>query len=381
MSSDVFLSILSMLALAGWTYLMFFNGSFWRPLTDEPFAPNLTSWPSVDIVVPARNEAETLPQSLPSLLNQDYPGEWRLILVDDHSGDGTAKIAEALSEKEGKKFRLSVVAAPDLSDGWTGKVAAMQAGVGESQSDYILFTDADIRHSPDSLRRLVARSKTDSLDLHSLMVKLRCVSVAEKLLIPAFIFFFALLYPFRRANDPVSKVAAAAGGTMLVKREALDRAGGLAKIKGALIDDCSLAKLIKTSGGKCRLSLTSRVFSQRPYPRFKDIHQMVARTAFTQLRYSGLLLLGTVLGLALLFLVPMASFLAPTAATVWTGILGWLLMTYIYTPTVVFYGLSPFWGFTLPLAACLYLLATVDSARLYWLGKGGQWKKRVQAKK
>ena len=372
------IALLASLSLLGWLTLALFNGRFWIPLLDAP-APEPKEWPDVDIIVPARNEADVLPQTLPSLLAQDYPGRWRILLIDDHSTDGTRDIALCLANEGNHSHILSVIAAPDLPQGWSGKVASMQAGVKESTAEYILFTDADIAHPPHSLRRLVARALADKLDLNSLMVKLHCQSLAEKLLIPAFVFFFAMLYPFRRANNPRSRIAAAAGGVMLVKKQALEKCGGLERIKSALIDDCALARAIKDSGGNIRLTLTRDVLSLRPYPTFASIERMIARSAFTQLHYSYLLLLGTVIGLGLLFFAPWLAFLMgePSAAII--GLAALFSMFVLYIPSVRFYGLSWIWSLTLPLAAAVYMVATLDSAFRYLRGKGGQWKGRAQA--
>lgn len=372
-------SLLSLLSLAAWLYLALSHGTFWIPLLpQEPVAR--TEMASVDIIVPARDEAAVLPLSLPSLLMQKYVGAWRVILVDDHSQDGTAEIARKIAVELGLSDKLIIVAAPDLPEGWGGKVAAMDAGVAHSAADFILFTDADIHHKPHSLTKLVAHAETLRLDLTSRMVKLNCVSFAEKLLIPAFVFFFAMLYPFRHANDKKSNIAAAAGGTMLIRRSALNKIGGLSCIKSALIDDCSLAKALKSAGGKIELTLTRDIESLRPYPHISDIWHMVARTAYTQLRHSPLLLAGTVAGMILLYLAPpLFLFFAPTSFTFVTGLAAYLIITAIYLPTVLFYGLTWVWALTLPVAALVYAAATIDSARLYHQGKGGQWKGRTQA--
>lgn len=381
MSGDaVFISLFSLLA---WLYLALLHGKFWLPLLDAP-ASEPETWPAVDIVVPARNEAASLPRSLPSLLAQDYPGAWHILLVDDHSTDGTDRIARQIAYDAGRADRLTVIKAPDLSEGWSGKVAAMQTGVTQSLSPYVLFTDADIEHAKTSLRHLVAGAVHDRLDLTSLMVKLHCETLAEKLLIPAFVFFFAMLYPFRRANNPYSRVAAAAGGVMLVRKEALTKSGGLKEIKSALIDDCALAHRIKYHGGEeaaghIRLTLTRDVISLRRYATFREIMHMIARTAFTQLRCSALLLLLTVLGLGLLFVAPVLLPFFANGKAALTGLATWLLMTGLYVPMVRFYGLAWAWAFTLPLAAVVYITATINSALRTWRGKGGQWKGRVQA--
>lgn len=381
---DILGMTIAIVALVGWLGLTFLRGWFWRPVVDSPL-PDLMRWPSVLIVVPARNEAEMLPRCLDSLLEQNYPGEWHITLVDDHSTDRTAEIARERALVKGLSARLTVVAAPDLEQGWSGKVAAMQAGLTQRDSDYILFTDADIEHPPNSLRQLMARSVTERLDLNSLMVRLNCDSFAEQLLIPAFSFFFAMLYPFRKANEPASAVAAAAGGVMLVKRQALANAGGLATIKDALIDDCALARAIKdhggdySAGGRLRLALSEDVVSLRPYPMIADVKAMIARTAFTQLRHSNLLLAATVAGIALLFLAPPLLLIVGSDQAAAVALATWLWMTIIYMPMVRFYRLSFVWAFTLPVAAAIYLAATLESARQYRQGLGGQWKGRTQA--
>ncbi|MBV8061782.1 MAG: glycosyltransferase [Alphaproteobacteria bacterium] len=382
--------IIALISFIGWVYLAFFHDAFWQPLT-FPLSPEPTTWPEVAIIVPARNETDSLPQTLPSWLAQDYKGVWRVILVDDHSTDGTAATARAIAKRLGREDRLEVIAAPDLPQGWLGKVAAMQAGVAASQSDYILFTDADIRHAPHSLSRLVARAVEMKLDLTSQMVRLRCVAVAEKLLIPAFVFFFGMLYPFRRANDANHDMAAAAGGTMLVRRKALQNAGGMAALRNALIDDCTLARAIKLAGGgadeqglpvkgRIELTLATDTESLRPYPDIADVWDMVARTAFTQLRYSTAMLAGALCGLSLLFLVPpLLPVLSDSAGAGLWAMAAWLLMALIYVPMVMFYKQSPLWALTLPLAAAIYMAATFDSALRYWRGQGGLWKGRAQA--
>jgi len=370
---------LGLAVVVAWAYLTFAYGSFWIPLFPES-APLRAQMPSVDIIVPARNEAKILPLSLPSLLTQEYSGSWRIILIDDHSDDGTADIAREIALKAGKQDRLTVISAPDLPEGWSGKVAAMNTGVLYSISEMILFTDADIRHHPKSLERLVARALDKNLDLVSRMVRLHCSSFAEKLLIPAFVFFFAMLYPFRRVNNPRSEVAAAAGGTMLVRRASLDKIGGLAAIKSALIDDCSLAKALKDHRQMIELTLTNDIRSLRAYPEIKDIWTMIARTAYTQLRYSPLMLAGTILGLCFMYLLPLVLFLfAPTMLPAVFGLVAYVLMTAIYIPTVTAYNQPWYWALTLPAAAMVYAAATVASARLYHKGKGGLWKGRTQA--
>jgi hopene-associated glycosyltransferase HpnB len=371
--------LLSLIPLGAWIYLATAHGAFWQILLPEQ-APEPKELPSVDIIVPARNESEALPHSLPSLLNQDYKGVWQVILVDDHSHDGTADIAKRIAADLGKENHLKIVSAPDLQAGWSGKVAAMNAGVSQSVSDMVLFTDADIAHVSFSLSRLVARAQSTKSDLVSRMVLLNCHSLAEKLLIPAFVFFFAMLYPFRRTNNSLYHTAAAAGGTMLVRRSMLNKIGGMAAIKSALIDDCSLASVMKSHGGKIELTLTRDIQSLRPYPHLRDVCQMVARSAYTQLRYSPIILCGTLIGMAILYILPLLLFLfSPSLEATIAGLLAYLIMVVIYLPMIRFYGLPWLWALTLPIAALVYGLATLDSARLYYQGKGGQWKGRAQA--
>ncbi|MDP9127905.1 MAG: glycosyltransferase [Pseudomonadota bacterium] len=373
------------LSLSGWLYLAFFRGAFWQlTMDDAPEAFEPSVWPSLDVIVPARNEADMLPQTLPSLLAQDYPGTWRILVVDDHSDDNTSKVA-LQTAGDSKGTTVVVLRAPDLQPGWRGKIAAMQAGVAQSTADYVLFTDADIAHPSDNLRKLVAHAAHKKIDLTSRMVKLHCSNLAERLLIPAFVFFFGLLYPFRHANALDRQEAAAAGGVMLVRRRALNAIGGLAAIKSALIDDCALARAIKRHGGadqtqgRIELTLTRDTKSLRVYSEVGEIYKMVARTAFTQLRHSATLLAATTLGMLLLFLIPVVFAFFGGAFVKEAAIAAWVVMFMVYLPTVRFYDLPVIWAFALPLAALVYIVATIDSGRLYWQGKGGEWKGRTQA--
>ncbi|MBD2104901.1 glycosyltransferase [Leptolyngbya sp. FACHB-261] len=361
--------ILAAISALAWLWLLLFRGQFWR--CDQHLEPSEFSasestnesktWPSVCAIVPARNEADVLPQTLPTLLQQDYPGPFQIILVDDRSEDGTGEVARSLDSNG----RLKVIQTEPLPSGWTGKLWAMHQGVAQAQAEFLLFTDADIAHSPQSLRTLVSKAQKEKLDLVSLMVLLRVQTFWERLLIPAFVFFFQKLYPFRWANNPARATAAAAGGCVLLRCQSLMQAGGLQTISGALIDDCALAALIKRSGGRVWLGLTRDVLSLRPYDTLSEIWNMVARTAFTQLDYSPWLLTGTVLGMVLLYLIPVLT-------------LGsWLLMSLAYWPTVRLYGSSPWWAFTLPLAGLLYTAMTIDSALRHWSGRGGAWKGRT----
>ncbi len=372
---------LAALSLAAWLYLLLGRGWFWRPYGGAP-APPPRRWPSVAAVVPARNEAAAVGDAVASLLAQRYAGSFRIVLVDDHSSDGTAVVARAAASSLGKDGQLALLSAPPLAPGWTGKLWALSAGVeaveaGGDPPELYLFTDADIVHSPDDLAGLVARAETEGRDLVSEMVLLRCCSAAERLLIPAFVFFFAMLYPFRWSNDPGRATAAAAGGCVLLRRSAYRRIGGLASIHGALIDDCALAKAVKASGGSIWLGLTRTTRSVRPYPGIGDVWRMVARTAYAQLGYSPLLLAGTVLGLVVTYLAPVVLVFAGGRAA-WLAAAAWAAMTLAYLPMVRFYALSPLWALLLPAAASVYLAATVDSARRYWQGAGGEWKGRVE---
>lgn len=369
---------LAFLSLLAWVYLSAVHWGFWRADQRLPQAvPELEAWPSVVAVVPARNEAPSIAACVGALMAQDYPGDFRVIVVDDHSEDGTGDLARGA----GNVSRLTVMTAPELQAGWTGKLSALNAGVGASgESDFVWFTDADIVHAPATLRRLVGFAETRERDLVSLMVRLNCVGFWEMLVIPAFVFFFQMLYPFRAVNDDRSKVAAAAGGCVLLRRGALDRAGGIAAIKGELIDDCSLAKAVKTSGGRLWLGLADDSRSLRAASGLDSLWHMVRRTAFTQLHYSYVLLAGTTLGLLLVFVVPAVIPLTlPWHGLVLAGVLAalaWAIMALCYTPTLKDYGLPAWQGVFLPLTASLYCAMTIDSALAHQRGRGGAWKGR-----
>lgn len=372
---------LALVSLAAWLYLLLGRGFFWWPALPDR-APPPQHWPHVAIVVPARNEADVVGECVASLLTQDYPGPLSLVLVDDHSDDGTAEVARAAADAAGASGRLRIVGARALPAGWTGKLWALSEGVrqldlADERPDLYLFTDADIRHHKSNLTELVSRLEAEQRDLVSLMVLLRCQSFAERLLIPAFVFFFAMLYPFAWSNDPKRRIAAAAGGCILMRRSAYKRIGGYQSIRGALIDDCALAREVKR-GGSIWLGLTRDTVSLRPYPKVADVWKMVARTAYTQLGYSPVRLAGTVLGLALVYLAPPLLLVFAGAPAAWVGGVAWLLMALCYAPMVRFYGLFLVWSPLLPVIALLYLLATVDSAARHWRGAGGAWKGRVQ---
>ena len=337
------------LAVAIWLYLVFARGSFWlcseRDLGESKPLP---TWPSVAVVIPARNEADGIAETIGSLLRQDYAGAFTIILVDDDSNDGTADIARQTAAGLNASDRLRVIDGKPLPRGWTGKLWAVKQGVDAAQAasappDYLLLSDADIVYAPEVLGGLVARAASNKLVLTSLMVKLRCESFAERSLIPAFIFFFQMLYPFPWVNNPGGTTAAAAGGCMLVRSDALKTAGGIDAIRNALIDDCSLAKLLKAQG-PIWLGLTERVHSSRPYPDFEDIRRMVSRSAYAQLRYSPLLLAGTVVGMALTYLAPPMLALFASGPARWLGLLAWALMAVAFFPTLRLYGRSALVG-------------------------------------
>jgi hopene-associated glycosyltransferase HpnB len=370
--------IFGFLPLAVWAYLACGRSMFWlfreRDADTRLTAP--ASWPSVVAVVPARDEADVIARSLGSLIAQNYSGEFDIILVDDQSDDGTAIAARALGSS-----RVTVLAGAPRPPGWTGKLWAMQQGLDAANArtpDYIWFTDADIAHAPDNLTRLVARAEDGGLVLTSQMAKLSAKTAVEHFLIPAFVFFFAMLYPFGAVNNPRAKVAAAAGGCMLARRDALTVVGGIEAIRRNIIDDVSLGRLMKAQG-PIWLGLSNRAVSLRPYETLTEIRRMVARSAFAELDYSVLKLLGTLAGLILVYLAPPA-----TALFAWgpSQIAGWLacaIMVVMLQPILRVYRLSPLWGFALPIIAAFYALFTLDSAWAYWRGRGGMWKGRAQA--
>jgi hopene-associated glycosyltransferase HpnB len=381
MSTEVAIAIAACLPLAIWAYLIAFRGGFWlageRDDRGQPADP--PTWPAVTAVAPARDEADVIARSIGSLLAQDYPGPFRVVLVDDSSSDGTARIAESL----GAQGALTVLKGAPLAPGWTGKLWAMSQGVeaataGDPPPKYLLLTDADIAHAPDNLRRLVARAEAGNLALTSLMARLSCANAAERLLIPAFVYFFAMVYPFAKVNDAKSRVAGAAGGVMLARADALAAAGGIAAIRTALIDDCTLGALMK-SQGPIWLGLTDRAESIRPYGSVGEIGRMISRSAYAQLNYSPLILIGAVLGMVVTYLAaPLVAIFAPNPWR-WAGVAAWLLMALSFQPTLRFYRRSPLWGLALPAIGALYTAFTVQSAIDVWRGRGGAWKGRAQA--
>jgi len=379
---------LTLLSLVIWLFLILFWGQFWRvnhqlEANQDKDIDNNTL-PTVCVIIPARNEADVIPVSLRSLLLQDYPGKFTIFLVDDQSSDGTANVAQEVAHNLDKTQQLQIVTSTSLPPGWTGKLWAMEQGLQTASTltpDYFLLTDADIEHDPSNLRRLVAKAEAQKLDLVSIMVRLRCQSFWEQLLIPAFVFFFQKLYPFSWVNNPKKATAAAAGGCILIHSEALNRIGGLQIIRQALIDDCSLAKAVKSTHGKIWLGLSTLTYSLRPYDSLKTIWDMVARSAYTQLNYSPFLLIGSLLGMTLVYLLPPIAIIFGLVLGNWIitliSFIGYLLMTFAYFPIIRFYKCSPVFAFSLPIIAFLYTSMTIDSALQHWQGRGGAWKGRV----
>jgi hopene-associated glycosyltransferase HpnB len=385
------LSIACTAAAVAWVYLVAAHGGYWRTSQRLPrVSGEPDAWPDVVAVVPARNEAAMLPVTLPALLGQDYPGVMAVIVVDDGSSDGTGEVAAGIAATAGRPLRVISGTPPPDGERWAGKVWAMAQGLrAAGPSDYVVFTDADIAwEAPDTLRRLVAAAEGDDRDLVSQMALLRTAAGWERVVVPAFVYFFAQLYPFRRVNVPGSRTAAAAGGCMLVRRGALDKAGGLAPIRGALIDDVALGRLIKGQRGRTWLGLSRQVVSVRPYPGLASLWQMVARSAYTQLRYSPAVLAGTLTGLLFLYALPPAGAITglvavlaggdgTAALALGAGLAGWALMSLSYLPMLRLYRLSPLRAPGLPLIALLYAAMTADSARRHYAGRGAEWRGRT----
>ena len=368
--------VLTALATLIWAYLLLGHGRFWRSAPELP-AARPTATPSVAIVIPARDEAPVIATTIRSLAAQDYAGPLRIILVDDNSTDHTGDIARSFADP-----RLTVLTGAPRPTGWSGKLWAVAQGLTEARRaetgppDLLLLTDADIDHKPGHLAALVAQQETTGCDLVSEMVALRCQSLAEQALVPAFVFFFQLLYPFSRVNDSQTNTAAAAGGTILLHRRALERIGGIEAVRGKLIDDVALAAAVK-KGGRIWLGHSTLAASLRPYPGFADIWAMVARTAYVQLRFSPILLLGTVLAMVLAWLIPPAAALFTHGTARWLGIAAWIMLSASYLPTLRRYQCSRLWAPFLPLVAAFYLAATIGSAVNHHRGRGVAWKGRA----
>jgi hopene-associated glycosyltransferase HpnB len=374
---------LAVSAFVVWAYLLCARGRFWLGTErDNANPPVLADWPSVAAVIPARNEAACVGMSITSLMQQDYAGRLDIFLVDDDSTDGTADVARAAASAAKDKHHLTVVGGRPLARGWTGKLWAMKQGIdaatAHAKFDYLLLIDADIVHAPDTVRWLVRKADSGRLLLTSFMAKLRCESLAERSHVPAFIFFFQMLFPFSWVNRPTSATAAAAGGCMLVRTAELRQIGGIDAIRSALIDDCALARHLKAFG-PIWLGLTDRVRSIRPYNHWQDVRHMISRSAYAQLGYSPLVLLAVTAGLALTFLAAPLLVVFGTGSARLIAVATWAMMALAFQPTLRFYRRSPLWGFALPGIALVYMLYTLDSAYQYWGGRGGTWKGRVQA--
>jgi len=372
---------LAAIPLVIWLYLAFARGAFWHV---RPYATpcRYAAAPrSVVAVIPARNEAGGIGAAVGSLLQQDFVGSLRIIVIDDGSTDGTAAAAVAAAEMAGAPERLLIIRGAPLPPGWTGKLWALSQGVGAAAQltpDYLLLTDADVAHDPLNVASLVGKAEAHGYDLVSHMVRLATVTVAERLLIPAFVFFFFKLYPPRWIARPQSRTAAAAGGCILVRPQMLGRIGGLEVIASRIIDDCALARAVKNAGGRVWLGLTHDTRSLRAYDSWRDIGAMISRTAFSQLGHSYLLLLLTALGLFFTYLLPVGLLFSGNPAAACLGAVAWGLMSLCYLPMVRFYRLSPWWCLWLPLIALFYLGAVLNSALQYARGRGGQWKGRIQ---
>ncbi|WP_437103899.1 glycosyltransferase [Streptomyces sp. enrichment culture] len=382
---DAYLWI-TVVSLAAWVWLLLGQGFFWRTDVRLPPRREPEAWPSVCVVVPARDEAAVLPDSLPSLLAQDYPGRAEVFLVDDGSTDGTGELARELSRRLGG-LPLTVDSPGEPPAGWTGKLWAVRYGIGLARArdpEYLLLTDADIAHAPDSLRVLVAAAGAGGFDVVSQMARLRVASPWERLVVPAFVYFFAQLYPFRWIGRRGSRTAAAAGGCVLLRAGTAQKARIPDAIRHAVIDDVALARAVKGAGGRVWLGLADRVDSVRPYPKLGDLWRMVSRSAYAQLRHNPLLLLGTVAGLALVYLVPLAAVAVGAAggdaATALAGAVAWAVMAGTYLPMLRYYGQPPWLAPLLPFTAFLYLLMTVDSAVQHYRGRGAAWKGRTYSR-
>ena len=372
-------TVAASLSLLIWLYLVFAHGRFWR--LRQPPASNLRAERRVVAVIPARNEADVIAESLKSLFTQYFLAPLHIVLVDDNSSDGTADVARKLAREMGRNKDLTILAGAPLPSGWTGKLWAVKQGTDEAlkhQPEYLLFTDADIHHDGRNVADLIAKAEADDLDLTSYMVRLCTQTLAENTLIPAFVYFFLQLYPPAWVADPKTAIAGAAGGCILIRPSALTRIGGHAAIHGEIIDDCALAQAVKSTGGKIWLGLTPSTFSIRPYAGFSEIGRMISRSAFNQLKHSVWLLIATLLGLAVTYLVPLIALFSGNKTAAGCGLAAWFLMSLSYAPMIRFYRLPLFYAFALPFIAIFYAGATLHSALQYWRGRGGVWKGRAQ---
>lgn len=371
------IAALAAASLAAWLYLLTARGGFWRARERLGPAAPAADWPAVTVLVPARDEAALLGRTLPTLLAQDYPAPITILLIDDGSSDGTAATARAIAAAHPAGARLTVLAAPPPPPGWTGKLAALAHGAAGARDEWLWLTDADIAHAPDTLARLVAGARRDGLVLYSTMVRLNAQSLAERAIVPAFVFFFMKLFPFAWVADPARATAAAAGGSVLLHAPTLAAAGGLAAIRHAIIDDCALGALMKRHG-RIRLALCDTSASVRPYG-WRALFAMIARSAYAQLGYSPARLAGALIGLALVYAAPPALALLADGPARWAGLAAWAIMALAFQPTLRLYGASLLWGAALPAIAGFYATATLASAIQYHRGQGGHWKGRAQA--
>ena len=365
-----------------WIYLILAHGRFWMVQRLGAREAPLSAIPGpIAVVIPARNEADVIGDAVRSLLQQSCAGAIHIFLVDDNSADGTAEAARQAAANSSRPDALTVIRGRPLPDGWTGKLWAVQQGIEQAlrvHPQFLLLTDADVQHSPENVATLVSVAESRGYDLASFMVKLHCRSLPEKLLIPAFVFFFFTLYPPEWIRNPRRKMAGAAGGCILIRPEALARAGGVEAIRGQIIDDCALARMVKRSGGKVWLGMTPNTCSLRAYQSFGEIERMIARTAFNQLQHSAWLLLGAIAGLLLIYLLPLVLLLSGSRTHALIGAAAYFLMWVAFLPMIRFYRLNAMWALTLPFSAAFYLAATVHSALNYWSGRGGEWKGRAQ---
>ena len=380
-------TIAGIVSILIWLYILLARGGFWRVKKHLPGAGSAATSGCgervcrIAVVIPARDEAEAIGQSITSLLDQSGNHAIHVFLVDDDSSDGTAEVARQAAAQAGKPEALTVIQGHPLAPGWTGKLWAVQQGIERAREfnpEFFLLTDADILHAQDNIARLVAVAGSRPCDLASFMVRLQCNTMAEKFLIPAFVFFFFKLYPPAWVSDPRHKTAGAAGGSILIRPEALDRAGGIEAIRGEIIDDCALAQAVKSKGGSLWLGLTEGAVSLRSYRTFAEVGKMISRTAFNQLNHSALLLLAAAIGLTAMYLLPPLLLVAGRPLPIALGATAWLLMAIAYLPMVRFYRLNPLWALSLPLTATFYMGATLHSAIRFWAGRGGEWKGRAQ---
>jgi hopene-associated glycosyltransferase HpnB len=379
---NVIADCLGALSLGIWIYLIVARGGFWKmKVEDIPGSSAALASCRIAVIVPARNEAPVITQTIQSLLRQNHSGALRIYLVDDHSCDGTQEVAQRAAEQAGYPDRLVVTQAGPLPDGWTGKLWALSEGVQAATSffpDYYWFTDADIAHDPENLASLIIQAEAADLDLISLMVKLRCESLAERILVPAFVFFFFKLYPPAWIASSNKRTAAAAGGCILIRPAVVTRIGGIAAIRDQLIDDCALARAVKRQGGRIWLGITTKAKSVREYGSFRAVGRMISRSAFTQLHHSTALLCVVICAMTITYLVPVLLLESGHRWPIMFGLAAWLLMTIAYWPTLRFYRLSLTWALLLPVTALFYMGATIFSALQHWAGRGGAWKGRVQ---